>query len=254
MPTLTSQEPDTLDLDFFYKNVSRTYGTYRVAIYEDNSLIVKPIQKNFHPTTCFDTNFRSIKNANTTQQTIPLSPSSQHKSALTNPTNPSSSSLSLHIHTCPKYWYVISCKMANNQYYPQDDVIKEGEDYYHSSCIANIFALTSTMASNQAFLQQQLEQTYNTSTFISNTSTTKTSFNISLTNTTSLPKQQQNSNLFQSNKNTQHNQLANLFLLTPLKTSSTKNINTSSMEIDLSTNFQDSPATNQLFNKDTNQT
>ena len=45
MPTLTTQEPDTLDLDFFYKNVTKTYGTYGVAIYEDNPLIVKPIPK-----------------------------------------------------------------------------------------------------------------------------------------------------------------------------------------------------------------
>ncbi|CAG8760060.1 7182_t:CDS:2, partial [Gigaspora rosea] len=195
MPTLTSQEPDTLDLDFFYKNVSETYGSYGVAIYEVNPLIVKPIQKNFYPTTCFDTNLpendktynspqdssispttsnKQIKNLirqlNTTQQTIPPSPSSQHKSTLTNPTNLSSPSPSLHIHTCPKCWHVISCKMANSQHYPQGDVIKERENYYHS------------------------------------------------------------------------------------KTLSTKNIYTSSMEIDLPTNFQDSPATNQFLNKDTNQT
>ncbi|CAG8811664.1 6847_t:CDS:1, partial [Gigaspora rosea] len=116
--------------------------------------------------------------------------------------------------------------MANNQYYPQGDVNKEGEDYYHSSCIANTSAFSSTIASNQAFLQQQLEQTHNTSTSISNTSTTKLLSNISSTNTTSLPKQQQNSNLSQSNKNTQYNPFANLFLLTPLETLSTKNINT----------------------------
>ncbi|CAG8656105.1 24868_t:CDS:2, partial [Gigaspora rosea] len=228
--------PDTLDLDFFYKNVSRTYKTYGVAIYEDNPLIVKPIQKNFHPTTCFDTNLRSIKNAklihffpaplstaivscickkyhtkfiaennktynssqdtsispttsnkqikrliqqlNTTQQTIPPSPSSQHKSALTNPINLSSLLPSLHIYICPK------C-----------DIIKEGKDYYHSSYIANTSVLFSTIASNQTFLQQQLEQTHNTSTSILNTSTTKSPSNISLTNTTSLSKQQQNSNL-----------------------------------------------------------
>ncbi|CAG8622969.1 8748_t:CDS:1 [Gigaspora rosea] len=66
MPTLTSQAPDTLDFDFFYKNVSETYECYEVAIYEDNPLIVKPIQKNFYPTTCFDTNFRFIKNAKAT--------------------------------------------------------------------------------------------------------------------------------------------------------------------------------------------
>ncbi|CAG8754291.1 11555_t:CDS:2, partial [Gigaspora rosea] len=156
-----------------------------------------------------------IQQLNTTQQTIPPSSSSQHKSALTNPTNPSSPSLSLHIHICPK------C-----------DIIKEGEDYYHSSYIANTSALSSTMASNQAFLQQQLEQTHNTFTSISNTSTTKTSSNIFLTNTKSLSKQQQISNLSQSIKNTQHNPLANLFLLTSLETPSTKNINTSSMEID----------------------
>ena len=99
-----------------------------------------------------------------------------------------------------------------------------------------------------------MEQIHNTSTSISNTSTTKLFSNISSTNTTSLPKQQENSNLSQSNKNTQYNPLANLFPLTSLETLSTKNIHTSSMEIDLSTDFQDSPATNQFLNKDTNQT
>ncbi|CAG8622952.1 8747_t:CDS:1, partial [Gigaspora rosea] len=117
--------------------------------------------------------------------------------------------------------------MANSQHYPQGDLIKEREDYYYSSCIANTSALSSIIASNQAFLQQQLEQIHNTSTSISNTSTTESFSNISSTNTTSLPKQQQNSNLSQSNKNTQYNPLANLFPLTPLETLSTKNIHTS---------------------------
>ena len=177
MPTLTTQEPDTLDLDFFYKNVTETYGTYSVAIYEDNPLIVKPIPKNFRPTNCFDTNLRSVKKAthffpvplstaivacickkyhtkfiaendkiydatpeisptisnsqnkkliqqlNSTQQTIPSSPISQQKSTLTNPTNISSPLPSLHMHTCPKCWHIISCKLANNQHYPQGDVM-----------------------------------------------------------------------------------------------------------------------------------
>ncbi|CAG8807571.1 20726_t:CDS:1, partial [Gigaspora rosea] len=63
MPTLIFQEPNTLDFDFFYKNVFEPYRTYGIAIYKDNPLIVKQIQKNFYPTTCFDTNLHSIKNA-----------------------------------------------------------------------------------------------------------------------------------------------------------------------------------------------
>ncbi|CAG8830614.1 14325_t:CDS:2, partial [Gigaspora rosea] len=132
-----------------------------------NPLIVKPIQKNFYPTTCFDTNLHSIKNAKATTHFFSAQLSTaivscickkyntkfiaendktynslqdssfSTQTTLTNPTNPSSSSPSLHIHTCPKCWHVISCKMVNSQQYPQADVIKEGEDYYHSSCIAN---------------------------------------------------------------------------------------------------------------------
>ncbi|CAG8696911.1 14554_t:CDS:1, partial [Gigaspora rosea] len=57
---------------------------------------------------------RLIQQLNTTQQTILPSPSSQYKSVLTNSTNPSTPSPSL-----PKMCHVISCRMANNQYYSQ---------------------------------------------------------------------------------------------------------------------------------------
>ncbi|CAG8793181.1 10353_t:CDS:1, partial [Gigaspora rosea] len=144
------------------------------------------------------------------------------------------------------------CRMANSQLYSQGDIIKQGEDYYHSSYIANTFALSSTIESNQAFLQQQLEQTLNTSNYISNISTTESFSNISSTNTTSISKQQ-HSNLSQSNKNTQYNPLANLFPLTSLETLLTKNINTS-IEIDPPINSQESSTTNQFLNKNTNQT
>ena len=54
MSTLTSQEPDTLDLDHFYSNNS---GTYEVAIYKDKPDIVKAIPKNFRPVACFNKDF-----------------------------------------------------------------------------------------------------------------------------------------------------------------------------------------------------
>ena len=173
--------------------------------------------------------------------------------------------------------------MANNQHYPQGDVIQEDEDYYHSSYMANASTLSTTIVSNEAFLQQQLKQTHNISTPISSsaTSTNEPFSNIFSTYNTSLPKykqkqqqqqlnqqvhkqqqqqtllkqsQQQNLNSPLSNKNSQSNPLANLFPLTPLlETPFTKNINTS-MEIDPPTTAQDSSITDQLTDKNTNQT
>ena len=58
MPTLTSQEPDTLDLDHFYQNNAGTYG---VAIYEDKPEIAKAIPKSFRPTACFNKDFRNYQ-------------------------------------------------------------------------------------------------------------------------------------------------------------------------------------------------
>src|ERR1041384_117230 len=54
MPTLTSQEPDTLDLDHFYQNNAGTYG---VTIYEDKLETAKAISKSFRPTACFNKDF-----------------------------------------------------------------------------------------------------------------------------------------------------------------------------------------------------
>lgn len=56
MPTLTNQEPDTLDLDHFYQNNSGTYG---IAIYEDKPETAKAIPKSFRPTACFNKDFRN---------------------------------------------------------------------------------------------------------------------------------------------------------------------------------------------------
>ena len=49
MPTLTSEMPDTLDLDYFYK---RCPDTFRVAFYEDDPRNITPFSSKSKPITC----------------------------------------------------------------------------------------------------------------------------------------------------------------------------------------------------------
>ena len=49
MPTLTSEMPDTLDLDYFYKRCPDTFG---VAFYEDDPKNITPIPSKSKPITC----------------------------------------------------------------------------------------------------------------------------------------------------------------------------------------------------------
>src|SRR5437588_72471 len=56
MPTLTSEMPDTLDLDYFYRKCSDTFG---VAFYEEDSKNVIPILSKSKPITCLTKTLRS---------------------------------------------------------------------------------------------------------------------------------------------------------------------------------------------------
>jgi hypothetical protein len=59
MPTLSSQEPDTADLDFFYQNFSNSFG---IALYEEeNGNNARPIPPKVKPTTCLIKNLRNNK-------------------------------------------------------------------------------------------------------------------------------------------------------------------------------------------------
>ena len=56
MPTLTSEIPDTLDLDYFYKKCSDTFG---VAFYEEDPKNVTLIPSKSKPITCLTKTLRS---------------------------------------------------------------------------------------------------------------------------------------------------------------------------------------------------
>ena len=59
MPTLTNQEPDTADLDYFYLNFPNSFG---IALYEEESgNNARPIPPKVKPTTCLTKNLRSNK-------------------------------------------------------------------------------------------------------------------------------------------------------------------------------------------------
>jgi hypothetical protein len=59
MPTLSQQEPDTADLDYFYQNFSNSFG---IALYEeDNNNKARPIPSKVQPTSCLTKNLRSNK-------------------------------------------------------------------------------------------------------------------------------------------------------------------------------------------------
>src|SRR6185295_8413122 len=59
MPTLSNQEPDTADLDYFYQNFSDSFG---IALYEEeNNNKARPIPPKVKPTTCLTKNLRSNK-------------------------------------------------------------------------------------------------------------------------------------------------------------------------------------------------
>jgi len=59
MPTLSNQEPDTADLDYFYQNFSNSFG---IALYEEeNNNKARPIPPKVKPTTCLTKNLRSNK-------------------------------------------------------------------------------------------------------------------------------------------------------------------------------------------------
>ena len=59
MPTLTNQELDTADLDYFYQNFSNSFG---IALYKDESgNNAHPILLKVKPTSCLTKNLRSNK-------------------------------------------------------------------------------------------------------------------------------------------------------------------------------------------------
>jgi len=59
MPTLTHQEPDTADLDYFYQNFSDSFG---IALYEEEQgNKAHPIPPKIQPTSCLTKNLRSHK-------------------------------------------------------------------------------------------------------------------------------------------------------------------------------------------------
>ena len=59
MPTLTNQEPDTADLDYFYQNFSNSFGI--VLHKEESGNNACPIPPKVKPTSCLTKNLRSNK-------------------------------------------------------------------------------------------------------------------------------------------------------------------------------------------------
>src|SRR2546429_6317729 len=154
MSTLASEIPDTLDLDYFYKKCSDTFG---VAFYEEDPKNITPIPSKSKPITCltktlrsntksmhflfapktsaitqclcgiYHTNFISADNTeyNTSipNFTILLANSSNKKTKaflqnLEGITEniPPSPTPTLCQYTCPKCWLLIKCKLSNNNH------------------------------------------------------------------------------------------------------------------------------------------
>ena len=57
MPTLTTIDPDTIDLDYFYNTY---HNSFSIRIYEDSSNIPRPILSNKKPTECLSTELRKV--------------------------------------------------------------------------------------------------------------------------------------------------------------------------------------------------
>jgi len=54
MPTLSQQEPDTTDLDYFYQNFANSFG---ITLYEEgNNSKARPIPAKLQPTFCLTKN------------------------------------------------------------------------------------------------------------------------------------------------------------------------------------------------------
>ena len=184
MPTITTIDPDTLDLDHFYSNYA---NSYRIAFDEENPSNTRPIPANFRPMDCITkalhgntktTHF--IKAPSTTAITFCLC-DKYHTNFITssktifNPTKPTnfttftasatnkktkiildnlnkitqffppSPTPIFYEHTCKKCWLAIRCKITNNQHYLSNDAkFEQGEAIHHSCTIATTPATSSS--------------------------------------------------------------------------------------------------------------
>jgi len=188
MPTLTQQEPDTADLDFFYIHHAQSFG---IALFEDeqeNNL--KAIPPNQEPTTChtrttrtnkathffrapsttsvvtclcrkYHTKFISIQN-NTYQPhkeftQIAMGKRQNSKTvelinqiSQTSDNIPPSPTPQLCQHTCPKCSKSITCRIYDNKHHPNESYILVDKKVYHTNCTAPLPTSSSSLSTTSS--------------------------------------------------------------------------------------------------------
>ena len=172
MPTLSTEAPDTLDLDYFFKNHANSYG---IAIYEKEPTQVRAIPDKYKPTKCITMELRThpathIFPAPATTATVKCMCGLFHTQFIaennktyelntqTNETTtnkqakklqqilkkstanvPPSPTATIHTHICPKCQIPINCKVNNNNHALQNESTFYQDIAYHNNCLAEIY-------------------------------------------------------------------------------------------------------------------
>ena len=167
MPTPSKEAPDTLDLDYFFKNYPSSCG---IAIYEKEPEKVRAIPDKYRPTKCITMELRShpathffpapptttivkcmcgsfhtqfiTENNKTYDSNISAEETTSNKQtkklqqALKNSTShiPPSPSATTHTHTCPRCQNSISCKVFNNNHALENETTFYQNKAYHNNC------------------------------------------------------------------------------------------------------------------------
>jgi hypothetical protein len=199
MPTLSTQSPDTTNLDFFYANYANSFG---IGFHEDAPNKPKPIPPSIMPTQCLTKNLRGstktthfFKAPNTTlvvkclcgsfhtnfisQSTQPYTSDTQNftpttsmkkqKNLISNITNsaefipPSpvaSPSLSTHTHQCLFCNLNINCKINNETHFLENDSTTYKNIPCHKTCLnMQNDQGTSSKLSTQSFIDRLQKST-----------------------------------------------------------------------------------------------
>ena len=188
MPTLTQQDPDTADLDYFYIHHAQSFG---IALFEDEQEDnLKAIPPNQEPTTChtrttrtnkathffrapsttsvvtclcrkYHTKFISVQNniyqphKEFTQIAMGKKQNSKtveliNQISQTSDNIPPSPTPQLCQHTCPKCSKSITCRIYNNKHHPTESYVLVDKEVYHTNCATLLPAPSSSLSTTSS--------------------------------------------------------------------------------------------------------